>query len=118
MRRKSTASDTTQDADAQIGGTTRPGPMSAAVSVSSTNLTDMAGPGKSGRTHKGDRKLVHTRLPVTEADEIDDLAEQRGETRNDYVAALLRLGLKYRDELPPPATTLRLQGRFDLEQAS
>lgn len=92
--------------------------MSVEVSVSTTNLTGMAGPGKSGRTHKGDRKLVHTRLPVIEAAEIDDLAEQRGETRNDYVAALLRLGLKYRAELPPPATTLRLQGRLDLEEAS
>lgn len=78
----------------------------------------MAAKGKGGRRYKGERKLVHTRLPEAEAQAIDDLADERGETRNDYVAALLRLGLKHRHELPPPAQTALDQGRLALEQAS
>lgn len=88
------------------------------VSVSADSLAAMAAKGKGGRPHKGTRKLVHTRLPVDEAEEIDGLADERGETRNDYVAALLRLGLKHRHELPPPAQTVLDQGRLALEQAS
>lgn len=79
----------------------------------------MAGPGKPGRRHKGDRTLVQTRLPRSEADLVTALADERGEYRADLVAALLRVALEHLDELPEPADSDDdAQGRFDLARAS
>lgn len=78
----------------------------------------MAGPGKPGRRHKGDRTLVQTRIPDHKAAYVANLAEDRGEYRADLVAALIEIGLEHLDELPEPATTSDQQERFDLAEAS
>jgi hypothetical protein len=52
-----------------------------------------------GRRSKGPRDLMATRLPIEEADRIRDLAEERGMTNTDFLAELLRIGLRHLDEL-------------------
>lgn len=67
-----------------------------------------------GRRSKGERDLLATRLPLEEADRIRDLAEERGMTNTDFLAALVRLGLEHLDEIPAPTT----QKELPLDKAS
>jgi hypothetical protein len=57
------------------------------------------------RAQLGERDLLGTRLPIHEADQLRDLADQYGMTNNDFLAELLRIGLRHLDEFPENGST-------------
>lgn len=61
----------------------------------------VARPRSGGRPSKGDRKDVRARPMRPVAEVIDELAIRAGVPVTEYAAALLEVGLRHRDELPP-----------------
>ena len=53
-----------------------------------------------GRPSKGARKGYFTRIPVADASEIDTGAEAADVSYSEFIAALVSIGLRHRDELP------------------
>lgn len=58
--------------------------------------------------HKGPRKLLATRLPSSEAHEVEQRAKRLGLTVSDYVALALR------DALANPAPRIHRQEELDV----
>lgn len=61
----------------------------------------VARPRSGGRPSKGDRKDVRARPMRPVAEVIDELAISAGVPVTEYAAALLEVGLRHLDELPP-----------------
>lgn len=53
-----------------------------------------------GRPSKGERKGYFTRVPIEDALQVDAAADAADVSYSEYIAALIALGLRYRDELP------------------
>ena len=60
----------------------------------------MAGTRPTGRPSKGDRHAFMTRIPRPEAQDVIDSADAAGVYYSDYIAALVAVGLRHREELP------------------
>ncbi|MCE0767402.1 hypothetical protein LWC35_31550 [Pseudonocardia kujensis] len=70
-----------------------------------------------GRPSKGPRDVIVTRVPTSDSAELRELAEARDWSFSETAAALIRIGLRHRDELPAE-TTPRGQEELPLHKAS
>lgn len=70
-----------------------------------------------GRPSKGPRDVIVTRVPTTDSAELRELAEARDWSFSETAAALIRIGLRHRDELPVEAKA-RGQQELPLNKAS
>lgn len=70
-----------------------------------------------GRPSKGPRDVIVTRVPTDDSAELRDLAEARDWSFSETAAALIRIGLRHRDELPA-GTKPRGQQELPLNKAS
>jgi hypothetical protein len=64
-----------------------------------------------GRPSKGPRDVIVTRVPTVDSAELRELAEAHDWSFSETAAALIRIGLRHRDELPaanPPHTQQEL----------
>jgi hypothetical protein len=71
-----------------------------------------------GRPSKGPRDVIVTRVPTVDSAELRGLAEARDWSFSETAAALIRIGLRHRDELPPETSTSREQEELPLNKAS
>lgn len=60
----------------------------------------MAGTRRTGRPSKGDRHAFMTRIPMRDAKEVIESSDALDVYYSDYIAALVEIGLRHRDELP------------------
>jgi hypothetical protein len=71
---------------------------------------------RGGRPSKGPRDLMVTRLSLTDGEQVRALAAELDWSYSDTLAALVRIGLSRRGELPPAAANT--QGELPLTKAS
>lgn len=70
-----------------------------------------------GRPSKGPRDMIVTRVPTVDSAELRELAEARDWSFSETAAALIRIGLRHRDELPTEALA-NAQEELPLTKAS
>jgi hypothetical protein len=70
-----------------------------------------------GRPSKGPRDVIVTRVPTEDSAQLRELAEARDWSFSETAAALIRIGLRHRDELPAE-TKSRGQQELPLNKAS
>ncbi|GJF04262.1 hypothetical protein PSD17_32190 [Pseudonocardia sp. D17] len=56
-----------------------------------------------GRPSKGPRDVIVTRVPTDDSAELREEAAARDWSFSETAAALIRIGLRHRDELPAPS---------------
>jgi hypothetical protein len=71
---------------------------------------------RGGRPSKGPRDLMVTRLSIADGEQVRALAAELDWSYSDTLAALVRIGLSHREELPPAASNP--QGELPLTKAS
>lgn len=71
-----------------------------------------------GRPSKGERDVVVTRVPTVDSSELREIAEQRGSSISETAAALIRIGLRHRHELPDVPSSAEAQEELPLTKAS